>query len=274
MRNKLVYILAGSNLLTIIIFCYFYFGDGDSGFCRHQKPNYAKGTTVSVGKKGPVACPPSCYQDPDCTVELHKLNTNLATAMIKNYMNNHWSVLNDNCPTVMNKTPVPSDRTPFVDSRCAWFDLDTLKKFIYEIESKTCNNRANATKPCDTNLKLGIRIYFAEYPSAADWTSYQGLETVPQEYAGLHTLLMVPTFYNGTNDVDFDPSVPYVFDAACQEPPMFDTLALNSLILGPTNQSAFRNHGGLIPPPFKPTGPPLENFYKFGNRFMEYSDTQ
>ncbi|OQP53453.1 hypothetical protein A4H97_23705 [Niastella yeongjuensis] len=74
------------------------------------------------------------------------------------------------------------------DARACWYSIDTLKKYICQIE------KYSHKLHIDTQ-KLGIRFFYAVYP-----------ENIPNvRYRNHHTLFMVPTqFVNGAN-VDFDP---------------------------------------------------------------------
>lgn len=90
------------------------------------------------------------------------------------------------------------------DSRSVWFGLQTLKNFIWKIESEACKDS------CLKNNELGVRIYFAEYPAAnilANNPDYSGVNIA---YARRHTIFMVPTFGLATSgspivDYDFNP---------------------------------------------------------------------
>jgi hypothetical protein len=87
------------------------------------------------------------------------------------------------------------------DSRSIWFSLDSLKKFIWEVESTVCKNKCANTK------NLGIRLYYARYPAISRYTQ---LARLSQAYEKLHTIFMVPTYeaVNTSNKIynqDFDP---------------------------------------------------------------------
>jgi hypothetical protein len=150
------------------------------------------------------------------------------------------------------------------DARSVWFPLDTIKRFIWEIEKGIC------TKGC-AGRAYGIRLYFAAYPDAASMVNqYYGphLTSVPQLYEKHHTLFMVPTYTDATSNgpVDFDP-----WHMNGCNPVSFDRLAApalmseKSLILlardyrfpqnislnnsaGGTGTGTVQNHGGLCPP--------------------------
>jgi hypothetical protein len=149
-----------------------------------------------------------------------RIDLSFAKALVSNYRKNHWSMINGGngrpaCPSLLQNPNFPTVQ----DSRSVWFSLDDLKDFIAEIESTTATG------------ELGVRIYFGEYSTAM-------LTTQPQnaQYAGLHTLLMVPTVEkaDGFNH-DFDPAT-----GSSDFTTSVDMSALN--------------HGTLIPPPFFLTG--------------------
>lgn len=125
-----------------------------------------------------------------------KLDVNLLKAMTRNYQLG---------PNGMNNT------------RSVWLSLEKLKQFIYEVESKTCN--------CPGSL--GVRVYFGNYPADADWINPAGFKddlnnpnapdgdfrarvtsnsSAPNLYAGITSIFMVPTIYDGSKNIDFDPA--------------------------------------------------------------------
>lgn len=93
------------------------------------------------------------------------------------------------------------------DANSILFDLDTLKKFIGDIESNVKRNQPGTTK------KLAIRMYYASYPSNAKWSGagYENLEKllsndITRLYERKHTLILLPVIKN-TRGVyaDFNP---------------------------------------------------------------------
>lgn len=93
------------------------------------------------------------------------------------------------------------------DANSILFDLDTLKKFIGDIESNVKRNQPGASK------KLAIRMYYAAYPSNAKWSGrgYENLEKllsndITRLYERKHTLILLPVIKN-TKGVyaDFNP---------------------------------------------------------------------
>ena len=131
-----------------------------------------------------------------------------------------------------------------IDSKSIWFDYEKMKQFLAYVEQSICKNG------CDTTLRLGIRFYYAKYPSAADMSAYPDLAEVPIEYANKHTLFMVPTFWNGVKHIDFDPGQ---VRTGCTIGPI-DSLGIGARVWGAAFRSAdggedLQNHGSMRPPP-------------------------
>jgi hypothetical protein len=96
--------------------------------------------------------------------------------------------------------PLLNQKISGEDANRLWFSLESLKKFISEIEGEVYMHHPAK------GLKLGIRIYYGKYPNNMDID--EGLRTLPDNYALHHTLFMVPTFEdtaNGGTQWDFDP---------------------------------------------------------------------
>ncbi len=148
------------------------------------------------------------------------------------------------------------------DAKSIWFDLETLKKFIYHIEKEAKNNRNNPT-----NIdKLGVRIYYASYPKRETWekskfdNALDGFigDPITERYGERHTLVMLPTIdINGTI-TDFDPFVSSSYELGLVTgegtlPKYTYALMLNTPQATTTQSSGARsttsqNHGGLYPP--------------------------
>jgi hypothetical protein len=146
------------------------------------------------------------------------------------------------------------------DAKSIWFSLETLKKFIWNIEKSKCQG---------CNLTLGIRIYYAKYPD----TNYMmnKLAVVNPQYSFHHTLFMVPTYFKTevNRNVDFDPRFPGkdpCKPTSLKERFEKDILTLDSagVIMFPTGQNGrsnfsraaagltdptIQNHGDMAPPP-------------------------
>jgi hypothetical protein len=93
-----------------------------------------------------------------------------------------------------------------VDARSIWFDLETLKEFLYQIEH---NVNKNPTQGRDK--KLGVRIYYAAYPDNTKMRDLAATQTDPNfsynpAYEKKHTLVMIPTIQGADREnYDFNP---------------------------------------------------------------------
>lgn len=188
----------------------------------------------------------------------------LAFNMISTYKSHHW-----------NGYRVAGNTVP-TDARSVWFSLDTLKKFIWNLEQEVCNNK------CIDKKTLGLRFYYAEYPQQQVWDKLEPLDADPvinreqQDhralYQGLHTVVITPTYWSEKSqfNVDFDPRF---VDKECKPQTLqnvmnklgvrFDTsvralVALNggdpAFVLSPDVRTSAKNKGSLIPPPPPITG--------------------
>jgi hypothetical protein len=112
------------------------------------------------------------------------MNVSFAKALIENYAQNHWTTLNNDCPSILKNPEYPNVQ----DSRSVWFSLADLQNFISEFQQS------------GSLSQLGVRIYFGEHK--AELSPNQDAQ-----YSGLHTLLMLPTLLgaDGYNH-DFDPA--------------------------------------------------------------------
>ncbi|WP_395066972.1 hypothetical protein [Flavobacterium sp.] len=89
------------------------------------------------------------------------------------------------------------------DARAIWFDLETLKKFLYHIEHNVSKNYA-----LGQNKRIGVRIYYAAYPKNERMRDMSLTQADPNftyntDYENLHTLVMIPTI-SGANGVNYD----------------------------------------------------------------------
>ena len=255
--SRFTMLLLATNLLTVSALIWGCGGGTTGGGATATTTTTATGTIGGGAWTGgaPVAsaCPGNCYNQ-SCTIS-PPFSTKAAYIMVSNYRKNHWMNTNGSCPPFR-------DNPDETDARSAWFNLDTLKAFINTIETMSCKR----DKSCP-QLQLGIRIYYAEYPS--DTISLRRIYGITNaQYAGMHTLLMIPTFNDSISkqDIDFDPFV-LNNTTPCQFKPAFDSLPA-ICALPPTTTVTARNHGGLIPPPYKFAG----DWNNTGARFMWYVD--
>ncbi len=184
------------------------------------------------------------------------LDVDLIHTMVDTYKKNQLDFINRN----------PNSKTNN-DAHSIWFDLETLKKFVYHIEA--------ISKKTDTiaSDKLGVRIYYAAYPEIkTEENKFEDLKDFKadperSQYGNLHTLVMIPTIEVEGKMVDFNPLdkntyskglvglKEYYYNAGSQIPNSNPTAALTST----TRNTGARNHGILIPPATFTT--PVEGFY-------------
>ncbi|WP_199140660.1 hypothetical protein [Pedobacter sp. ASV12] len=136
------------------------------------------------------------------------------------------------------------------DANSILFDLDTLKKFINDIESIV------AAKQPDGGKKLAIRMYYAAYPSNTKW-AYPGYEDlgkllgndITRLYEKKHTLILLPAIRNKRGVyADFNP-----LDLSTYEGFKKRSLKQMSFIMVKDERSdemnvMALNHGQIIPP--------------------------
>jgi len=132
----------------------------------------------------------------------------------------------------------------FSDAHSIWFDLVTLKKFIYHIEYQALD-KDNTINP----ENLGLRIYYSRYPDEMPG-AYNNLKDVPTNFAKHHTLVAIPTYRrNETSaNIDFNPLDINTFGEGI---PSNYTGPIPSLPLTKSSQNQLtgaQNHGNLIPP--------------------------
>ncbi|MBP6039276.1 MAG: hypothetical protein KA523_03640 [Flavobacterium sp.] len=184
---------------------------------------------------------------------INELDVKLIHNMVDNYKNKQLTYINAG----MNAE----------DAHSIWFDLKTLKKFVYQLEYQAKKNEATATID-----KLGVRIYYAAYPDVDNMRKYSDIDwflgdSIRKRYHELHTLVMIPTINTNNGDVDFNPTDKSTFNknglknnidkygnnSSLTTFGITGTLRTNSI----DPRTGAQNHGTLIPP----GNPTLENFY-------------
>nr|WP_321245660.1 hypothetical protein [uncultured Psychroserpens sp.] len=187
-----------------------------------------------------------------------ELPIKLIVDMIDGYQDNQLSEINSGL--AMN------------DARAISFDLETLKKFIYHIET--------ITKDKDSTISsedIGIRIYYAKYPDESKWgtISYKNAldgfrgDPITEQYENKHTLLLMPTIKRNDTYFDFNPNDQRTYTKQMNElteqqqegsQPIYtnSTNTTIGLSLMPSSSSrslgtgssstVAQNHGGLFPP--------------------------
>ena len=172
-------------------------------------------------------------------VEISKPSTlrmSLIEEMVSSYRENQLISI-ENAP----KNSVKSD------SYSILFDLDTLKKFISDIEMGVKEIQPTV------HSKLAIRMYYAAYPLSAKWNEpgYENLRNllgkeIPKLYEKKHTLIMIPVIKTDKGIfADFNP-----FDKnTYQGFPKRMTKGMQLLRdASDTTEIPALNHGQLIPP--------------------------
>jgi hypothetical protein len=167
------------------------------------------------------------------------LSSNLIREMVQNYKAD---------PSFANWNS--GSNKPDEDARSVWFNLDSLKKFIWYVETQSVAKQINNID------KLGIRIYYGRYPITNTGSRFTDLINMPANYTNRHTVFMLPTYFDGTYNVDFDPnlttgSIPVSLNPIIKSD--IDTKITGSKVAvsEPTN-NMMQNHGDLIPPMTSP----------------------
>lgn len=164
-------------------------------------------------------------ETPELNSAPNTMSCEFIQTLINNYRNNHLAFVRD--------------RLGIDDAHSIHFDLDTLKKFISDIENETRKNAPNIT-----DQDLGIRFYYAAYPKKEDWDIMKESSIGP-EYAERHTLVMVPTMMADDGEGN---RLPYDFN------PLSTTGEGELLAMASVRNSRLegdiisQNHGVLNPP--------------------------
>jgi len=173
---------------------------------EHNGNGHDNGNSYGHGKKKNQSVSPST------------MSTDTIQELVNNYHENQLAFINENLG--------------IDDAHSIWFDLDTVKKFIAEIE-----HQARLIDPSCPDVDLGIRFYYAAYPENPS-------EPVPQDYAKRHTLVMIPTKRENDGrgvmlNYDFNP-----FESDSEK----DTETALALTAGLGRSALAQNHGILVPP--------------------------
>lgn len=176
------------------------------------------------------------------------LDADLIHTMTQGYRNNQLNYIQSKSGTIAPQ-----------DAYSIWFDLKTLKKYLYHIEKNAKKGDASIVD----DSKLGIRIYYAVYPDSTviEKNKFKDLDFLKSNpkyagYNGLHTLIMIPTITDADGEeVDFNPldkttfkegfykNSKYSFNSPSMLPD--DTAALSA---SPSRSMGGKNHGTLYPP--------------------------
>jgi hypothetical protein len=110
---------------------------------------------------------------------------------VARYRDQCWQVINDDVKVHGKMDGYPS----WVDSRCVWFSLDTLKKFLCYIEKYSDSIHIDRDS-------LGVRFYYAVI-------SGDTVKEAHKDRVGQHTIFMVPTEQRKGEPIDFDPVISF-----------------------------------------------------------------
>jgi len=175
-----------------------------------------------------------------------RIDISIAMQLVNNYKTNHWATINKYCPSITQKPGYPNVQ----DSRCVWVSLTDLQAFIATISQYNAD---------------GIRIYFGEYSQAIVDAAIAADPTIVNkipgfaDYAGLHTVLLMPTASDGTYHCDFNYSDPLNQPGKAHLPSDFTNWT----------DMAAEDNGQLIPPPYYNNQGQIQNV---GEEFMLYCD--
>lgn len=232
---RIILLVALTALVTVFITCYFCKKKG-----HNDIPDKDRSTTICMD-----------YQNDPAPL----LTTEMVKSMVGTYATNQlYNIQNATTNAVPN------------DARAIWFDLETLKKFLYHIEHNVGNNYAQSQ-----GKKIGVRIYYSAYPKNTEMRELSTSQADPNftfnpSYENKHTLVMIPTISgaDGAN-YDFNPLDVNTYNGFVnmdtKNKYSFINSSYSTLILGPgaeivnqtggnggTNNTVARNHGALTPP--------------------------
>ena len=229
----------------------------------------ANATTTPPATSQPTTPSTSICEDYD-TENMSTLDVDLVHTMVNGYRNNQLNFIKTNS----------SFKAPD-DAHSIWFDLITLKKFLYHIE-----NISKKEKNIDVK-KLGVRIYYAAYPVLDKYEGpFKDLKVMRDDpekskYGALHTLVMIPTIENSAGvSIDFNPLDTNTYDIGIGNSDVYDMGSAavipnsnpipepnSTAALSASRNGASQNHGLLIPPAassFTPTTPGAATIYLEG----------
>lgn len=143
------------------------------------------------------------------------------------------------------------------DAHSIWFDLETLKAFIYHTEYNTLQNSNTVSSP-----ELGLRIHYSRYPEFKSWSNYSDLDDLAQDpmgkqYGERHTLVIIPTIKRKDGEhVNFNPldtntylnGMPFDYPGTPSTTTVPSFGGINAKGNNSNQNTGSQNHGGLIPP--------------------------
>lgn len=155
----------------------------------------------------------SSQEQKDLKLKTGTLPTVFIQALVDRYRNNQLDYINANLG--------------MEDAHSIWFDLETIKNFIAEIEYE-----ARLIDPHSDVKDLGIRLYYGAY-------SETPVNPIPEDYGKRHTIVMIPT---KTKEDGSGEMLNFDFN------PFADKNSDNEQALAITPGALGQNHGALIPP--------------------------
>ncbi|SNR41229.1 hypothetical protein [Dokdonia pacifica] len=195
----------------------------------------------------------SIHKDTICSnyTDVNTLEVKLIHAMTQKYSDKQLDAINTGTRTRFTQ---PTAQQPEKgDSEAIWFDLETLKAFIYHIENEA---KKHPQKPAQSK-DLGIRIYYASYPDSTHWGNYTNLpgtgnHQLTNDYSERHTLIMVPTIRRDGIEFDFNPLDYNTYYDGMDLTGIY-SLVSSSAFLALTGtpssgSTGAQNHGKLYPP--------------------------
>lgn len=168
------------------------------------------------------------------TIELTEAPNTMSSSFVQKLIDNYRS----------NQLAAINTKFGIEDAHSIRFDLSTLKKFISDIE-----NEAKKVNPAITENDLGVRFYYAAYPQVENWNTMEGIP-IGTNYAGKHTLVMVPTLKMGNAEgeilsYDFNPLDASTYNQNNEnDGEQGEIMAMNKSL----SAILCQNHGNLIPP--------------------------
>lgn len=130
----------------------------------------------------------------------------------------------------------------FTDSQIITFDLESIKKFIYHIETN------QQIMSLDENKTLQLAFLYSKYPSfkKRKISFDEELRNLPPDYSDRHTLIIMPGYVeDGKNYIMKIPDT--TNNMSHGSPPTNEVRYIIALTIEGKNTSAL-NHGSLIPP--------------------------
>jgi hypothetical protein len=122
--------------------------------------------------------------------DMNTLSAGLVHELVNGYRNRQLKAI----------TSATSSYSMASDAEAIWFDLETVKEFIYQLEKKTQNFDASIGSE-----SLGLRFYYASYPATINSADPDLGDLAGKGYEKHHTLVIIPTKRIGMEEVDFNP---------------------------------------------------------------------